>query len=212
MSPTNAEGALGGAAQVGRQAAVALQDRSGLRRWPAPGPGWRRSEYIQITLLSFNRSFQLGVLLLQEANLFLKYLLKATREAVGHELRAVQSEDSDLKHTCWRQSVKTTGGLVLYQVRRCVVNAWMQQSAALGKIGVIGPIIAFILVAFDAGVDQVVELVAPAGGARSVMIEGELAPHSDLGHTTVAARAAIALPDGLKQGMRHDFGCSAQDR
>ena len=84
----HAQGALRRAAQVRRQAAVALQDGSGLRRWSTPGPGWRRSEYIQIAFLSCNRSFQFGVLLLQETYLLLKYLLKPARKAVSYQLRA----------------------------------------------------------------------------------------------------------------------------
>ena len=126
-------------------------------------------------------------MLLQETNLLLKYLLKAARKAVGYQLRAIQSEDCDVERTCWRQSVKTTGGLVLAYVQKGIVDARLQQAAALSKIDVIRPIIALILIASDAGVDKVVELIAPTGGARSVMIEGELAPHSGLGHTAVAA-------------------------
>lgn len=151
--------------------ATALRGRFVLSRWSAPGLDWRRTEYIQITLLSCNGSFHLGVLLLQEANLLLKYLLKAAREAVSYQLRAIQSEDCDVERPCWRQSVKTTGGILLNQMRRCVVEAWMQQSTALGKIDVIGPIIALVLVALDAGIDQVVEFVTPSCGTRAVVVE-----------------------------------------
>ena len=98
--------------------AWARSKRLELNRRPTSGPGWPRTEYVQITLLSCNSPLQLGVLLLQKANLLLKYLLKAARETMGNELRAIQPENCDVKTACWRQSVKTTGGLVLNQVRR----------------------------------------------------------------------------------------------
>lgn len=95
-------------------------------------------------MLSGNSPFQFSVLLLQKANLLLKYLLKAIRKAMSHKLGAIQPEDCDVKTACWRQSVKATGDFVLNQVRGGVVEARVQQSAALGKIDVIGPIVALI--------------------------------------------------------------------
>ena len=183
----HAQGALGGAAQVRGQAAIAPQDGVVLSRWFAPGPGWLHTEYVQIALLSRNRSFHLGVLLLQEASLLLKDPLKAARKAVGYQLRAVQSENCDVKNACWRQSLKTTGGLVLAHVQGCVVYARMQQTPALDKIGVIGPIVALVLVALDAGVDQIVEFVTPSCRARAIVVQSQLAPYGCLGHTAVAA-------------------------
>lgn len=183
-----------------------------LSRWLASGSGWPRTQYVQITLLSCNGPFQFSVLLLQKSNLLLKYPLEAMRKAMGHKLRAIQPEDCDVEVSCWRQSVKTTSDLILNQMRRHVVEARMKQSTALSKIDVIGPIVAFVLVALDAGIDQIVEFVTSSCRARAIVVESELAPCSCLGHTAIAARSAIALPDSLKEGMRHGSGYSTQDR
>lgn len=121
-----------------------------------------RPEHVQIALLGRNGPFQFGVLLLQQANLLFQHPLKATSYTMGDQLGSIEPKNQNVEYACWRQSLKTTGGLILDQMHGYVVDARLQQPAALVKIDVIGPKVALVLVALDAGVDQVVEFVAPS--------------------------------------------------
>ena len=175
-------------------------------------PDRLRPEHVQIALLGRNGSFQFGVLLFQQANLLFQHLLKATSYTMGDQLLSIEPKYQYVEYACWRQSLKTTGGLILEQMHGYVVDARLQQAAPLVKIDVIGPEVALVLVALDAGVDQIVEFVAPARSARPIVVESKLAPHSCFGYAAVAAGLSIMFADGLKQRMRHGFGCSTQDQ
>lgn len=98
--------------------------------------------------------------------------------------------------------------LIQDYVPRNIVNSRMQDTTAMRQVSAIWPEIAFVLIAANAGIDQIVQGVAATCGSRLKMIKCELAACTYLGHAAVAACATIAIPHSFKQGMAHGRGRS----
>jgi hypothetical protein len=79
----------------------------------------------------------------------------------------------------------------------------MQQASVLLACGVVSKQGAFILIASDARVYEIVFTIGSAGGYGAEVVHSQLAADLVFGNATVAATKRISLPDSLKQRMSH---------
>jgi hypothetical protein len=84
-----------------------------------------------------------------------------------------------------------------------VVTEGMEHSPAMADILSSRGKIAFVLVTFDAGVDEIVVLIASTGRAGLIMVHGQLTACIDLRDPTVATLRLVALPYLRVLGMGH---------
>src|SRR6266446_1024245 len=88
------------------------------------------------------------------------------------------------------------------------VATWMQNIKARVFLRCGWPILAFVLIAFDASVNQVVNLIRSVGRARLIMVESQLRTNFAFMHLTVTTLVFVSAANFVQARMRHSHSQS----
>lgn|GEM_PF-6194516 len=154
-------------------------------------------------LQSLNRLFVLLKLVLQHLQALLQDGHRAAFQPMRDEWRAIEMQEVEVKGARGRQRFQLARRFVFASVLGEIMKVRMQDEETHRELFRRRPIVAFVLIAARASVDQIVKIIRPAGRAWPVMINGQFRADRSFGHATVAAAIIEGLAHWLVQRMRH---------
>lgn len=90
---------------------------------------------------------------------------------MGHKRRAIQMQKANVKFASWRQWTKLSGRFVFSDVQGKIMTVGMKNVLTSSLFFCRRPVVAFVLIAFVTGIDEVLKLVGPARRAWLIMID-----------------------------------------